>query len=85
MLVYVPAVLYQSGFRPVPMCCSSSLKYWYGWSDPWTQFRPWHWRWRDDQNNQLFFTKQRVEGMGGFTLYLGSLRFRPKTEYKMDL
>jgi hypothetical protein len=42
----------------------------YGTSDSWTQFVPW--RWRRGRDGQLFFTKEPVEGMGGFHPFINA-------------
>jgi hypothetical protein len=44
----------------------------YGSSDAWNQFVAWCWRWRDRQNDELLFTKQSVDGMGGFYPFIGA-------------
>ncbi len=49
-----------------------ALKETYGSSEPWTRFVPWHWRWRERQDDQLFFTKEPVDGMGGFFPFMGA-------------
>jgi uncharacterized protein YraI len=48
------------------------LKETYGSSDPWTHFVPWRWRWRECQDDQLFFTKEPGDGMGGFLPFVGA-------------
>jgi hypothetical protein len=56
----------------------------YDGSDPWTQFVPWRWR----EDGQLYYTKQPVEGMGGFPPFVSAANlwlFDPQSGDSVEL